>query len=442
MKRTLFYSVAVCLLVLIACQKGIHWDFPSEGTLTKDVNGNCLPVMALGTFMAHKAINDSNFLTVNVDVTVPGTYTITSDSVNGYAFKALGIFSKKGTTTVTLTCSGTPLFAGTDHFTISYNNSICEASVMVKTDTVPSAAYTLFGSQGNCMDDSIKGSYIKSVTLDTANKVIISVNVTVPGSYLIVTNTVNGYHFSGEGLFFVTGVQTVTLTGKGEPADKGTDLFKITTSSNTCSFTVLVADVVPVVNTEHFPLKIGSFWTYDDLTSPGDSIVRRINRDTVINMDTYLIMDEQTKFNALPYYFYKGSNNYYEYGRVDKYTGSFQYATSIYSYLNFLNEDIPSGASWESEEFKSVASFGQIIYLKYYFTCLKNNAAIVINGQGFKDVYIIAVYPQLKSENNSWGSTNEIYYYYYAKGIGLIYMESGTYNYMQPKMQIRNWHIN
>lgn len=442
MKRTLLASVFVCLLILIACQKGISWNLPSEGILTKDVNGDCMPITASGNFIIHKSANDSNFLTVNVDVIAAGTYTIVSDSINGYSFKASGTFDKKGTASIKLPCTGTPLVAETDHFTIFYNNSVCKASVTVQTDTVAAAHYTLQGSPGRCMNDTIKGSYIQTVALDTSDKVIITVNVVALGSYSIFTNTVNGYSFSASGVFTVAGLQTVALSGTGVPAAAGSNLFTIAAGSDNCSFLVNVADLVAVNNPDHFPLTAGSNWTYDDLTNPGDSIVRRIDGDSIINMLSYSIMSEQKKYSSSRYYFSRSGNNYFEYGRVDKYTGSFQYGTDLDSLLPFLNEYMPAGGSWGSGEFRGTASFGQIIYLNYFYTCLNNNATITLNGKGFKDVYKIAVYPELRSENNAWGSTGEVYYYYYAKGIGLIYLEGGSYNFSQPKMQIRNWHVN
>jgi hypothetical protein len=74
-------------MILTSCQKGIHWDLASEGALLKDATGNCMPITVTGNFVEHKLINDSDFLTVNVDVTSEGTYSITSESVNGYMFK-------------------------------------------------------------------------------------------------------------------------------------------------------------------------------------------------------------------------------------------------------------------------------------------------------------------------------------------------------------------
>ena len=109
MKRNLTYLFLMFLLNLTACQKGIHWEFDFEGSLLKDSAGNCMPVAVAGTFTINKLTADSNFLTVNVNVTAAGNYFITTDSVNGFIFKASGVFSNVGVTSVKLTCTGTPL---------------------------------------------------------------------------------------------------------------------------------------------------------------------------------------------------------------------------------------------------------------------------------------------------------------------------------------------
>jgi hypothetical protein len=437
------YIVFICLLIISGCQKGIHWDLLSEGTLAKDSAGNCLPINAAGNFIINKPTNESNFLTVNVNVTAVGTYTITSDSVNGYSFNTSGVFNNVGYASVKLMCGGTPVTAGTDHFTIHYNNSFCEASVTVLSDTTPVANYTLQGSPGNCMDDTIQGSYIQGVLLDTSAKIIVSVNVGTPGTYSISTNTVNGYSFSASGVFTVSGIQSVTLSGNGTPANAGTDNFTVTAGSSTCSVSIPVAAIINVTNQDHFPLTIGSYWSYDDFNARGDTIERSINGDTMIDNHSYAKLFESKYFGSSTYYFVKNGDDYNEFGEVDKYTNAVQYGTAVYGMLPFLKENLATGFSWESDEFKGTASFGQVIYIKYTYKCLGNNATMSVNGFGFKDIYIIYVHPYIRAENYGYGPTSEAYYYYYAKGVGLVYFEEADNGgFKHPQMQIRNWHVN
>jgi hypothetical protein len=45
--------------------------------------------------------------------------------------------------------------------------------------------------------------------------------VSLPGSWKINTQTVAGFSFSGSGVFTNSGVQTVSLYGKGKPTQLG-----------------------------------------------------------------------------------------------------------------------------------------------------------------------------------------------------------------------------
>jgi len=84
MKRTVLFTLFICLLTIVGCQHELQWNRSSAGTLLKNANGDCLPVTVAGNFISNKIISDSNFLTVRVDVSVKGNYIITSDIVNGY----------------------------------------------------------------------------------------------------------------------------------------------------------------------------------------------------------------------------------------------------------------------------------------------------------------------------------------------------------------------
>ena len=125
------------------------------------------------------------------------------------------------------------------------------------------------------MSDTIIGNYIKNVLLDTGSYIKVSVNVVVPGSYTISTNTVNGYSFSTTGTFTATGSQTVHLAPAGAPLNPGIDMFTITAGASSCVFSVTVLAVVTTANNDLFPLTMNSYWIYDDLYYQG-STVRQI----------------------------------------------------------------------------------------------------------------------------------------------------------------------
>lgn len=108
----------------------------AEGVLGNDA-GNCLPIFVNGTYQQGAAMNSGNTVEVQVSVNQPGTYTIATDPVNGISFSGSGVFTARGTQTVTLTASGTPAFSGEQVFTARFGNSSCAFSISFATPAAP-----------------------------------------------------------------------------------------------------------------------------------------------------------------------------------------------------------------------------------------------------------------------------------------------------------------
>jgi hypothetical protein len=69
-----------------------------------------------GNYNTSNALNNSNTVTIRVYVTVPGNFTISTNSVNGMMFTYTGTFAATGLQYVALEGSGTPTAAGTFMF--------------------------------------------------------------------------------------------------------------------------------------------------------------------------------------------------------------------------------------------------------------------------------------------------------------------------------------
>lgn len=106
----------------------------------------------------------------------------------------------------------------------------------------------------NCGTAQVNGTYIVNKLLGDTNNVVLQVNVTTPGAYIINTTTVNGYSFSASGTFTAPGVTNVTLRGNGTPLATGLNTFTATAGSSTCNFNVTVVNgvVSPALNTWSF----------------------------------------------------------------------------------------------------------------------------------------------------------------------------------------------
>jgi hypothetical protein len=273
-------QLIICLIGLtlfslfLSCQKEISLEFgePAKGTLQSDV-GECLPKLVAGSYIANKAINDSNFIEVTVNVTTAGPYTIYTDSSNGYFFRGTGTFTTTGPATVRLKGSGRPENPGVNTFTVFFDASSCDVDVTVlpSGSTGGSAAFTLSGAPGACASMAVNGTYYKDTTLDARHNVVVQVNVTTVGTYAIATNAQNGYSFAAAGTFGTTGVQTVTLTGTGKPAATGTNNFTVTAGSSTCTFPVTVT--TPTTSGGCTPPTVQGTYTAGTATTTANKIV-------------------------------------------------------------------------------------------------------------------------------------------------------------------------
>ena len=129
-----YYTLLIifcCFIILFSCQKEISWNLGSEGELAKDNDNNCAPVIINGNYIASQRLRDSNYLIVNLRITVPGNYKVYTDTVNGFYFKGGGKAASPGTMQVKLSSAGKPLTTETSHFNIFYNDSRCEATIVV-----------------------------------------------------------------------------------------------------------------------------------------------------------------------------------------------------------------------------------------------------------------------------------------------------------------------
>jgi hypothetical protein len=245
MKKNIIYWVALSLLFVTGCQKELSFELgntPGKGSLKSDISGDCLPKTVNGTYEATKPlVPATNTISVDVNVTSTGTYIISTDTVNGYFFRATGTFTALGVNTVTLRASGTPFAAGINNFVVSFDTSFCDIQVTVlPAGAGGPAVFALTGAPGSCTGAVVNGTYATGVALGASNTASISVNVTMIGTYSITT-TFQGMTFAASGAFLATGPQTVTLSGSGTPSTTGLNTIPITVGSSTCSFPVTVS---------------------------------------------------------------------------------------------------------------------------------------------------------------------------------------------------------
>jgi hypothetical protein len=233
------------IFLLTACVKNTDPSGESAGTLQSVISGKCTPATVHGLFKVDSVLNDENYVDVLVDVNTGGSFTIKSDSVNGYSFKKSGTITS-GTNTVRLYASGKPRVTGVDYFTISYGSTICNFSVTVfgGGGGFGTALYTLGGSPGNCSVSTITGNYVTGLPMTANNKVEMTVNVNTPGTYIIRGATINGVRFDTSATFINPGIQNIFLKGIGTPLAAGTFTYPVTNGATNCDFSITYTTVI------------------------------------------------------------------------------------------------------------------------------------------------------------------------------------------------------
>ncbi len=233
---------ATIIVSFFSCQKELSFESgkASVGALVQDATGNCLPVTINGVYKAGTSLTDSNFVTVQISVAVPGTYNIQSNTVNGYSFSGKGTATAVGVTTVKLLGNGKPLAVGVNTFAVTYDSSVCSFIIIVLPSTATPALFTLGGAPGACTGATLGGTYTAGTALTVSNTLTVQVNVTTAGYYSLSATTTNGFNFSVSGVFTSTGTKNLTLNGSGTPTTAGNTTVTVTNAGTSCTFPVTV----------------------------------------------------------------------------------------------------------------------------------------------------------------------------------------------------------
>lgn len=237
----------ILTLVFLGCAKEYSEENsdPAQGSLAAADTGECLPKTLVGFYEVDKLLSPYvDYVEITLHVINKGTFSIQSDTLNGYYFSAAGVITDTGYVTVKLGANGTPLSEGTNTFTISFDSTQCSFDVVVDPKGTSSPAVYTFvgtGSPSSCSGAVPYGSYAVGQDLTVTNTVDLTVNVTQIGTYSITTTQVNGMIFTTNGRFTTTGVQTINLTASGTPLAVGNYIISVNNGAGSgCNFAVSV----------------------------------------------------------------------------------------------------------------------------------------------------------------------------------------------------------
>jgi hypothetical protein len=444
MRTWLAYSFFFVILGLFSCQKELSFEagLPSRGSLSSDLSGECNPITVFGVYVADKNLTANDYIEVEVNVTQAGSYNIKTDIQNGYSFQSAGNFENAGIQTLQLKGTGKPLATGENIFTIVYDSTICTVAITVlPAGSSGTAAFALQGAGSACMNAVVQGTYAPGVALTAANKLDVQLNVSSPGTYIISTNTANGFSFSGTGTLVATGIQTITLNGSGTPGTADSTTFTVTAGGSSCTIKIGVSGTTPpsTSNNDHFPLTPNSWWSYFEVASPSDTTKLTNVGSATISGNTYRIF--QYRYNADPYdssYYRKTGNDYFEYTFADNFS-LVEFDNDVVGDILFLKEGLATGTTWNSAEFTGTIG-GIAAKLRYQFTTVDANATVTLGGKSFTEVYKINFKPQISLGGTAYVDDAITWQAFYAKGVGLIYLK-GTAGAGVYEIQIKNYQV-
>ena len=418
-------------VLVMACQKELSYEnkngTPSDGSLQSGVTGDCLGSAVGGIYKQDTVLNPTNYVDVNVDVISGGSYVISSDTINGFFFRATGTFSTTGVNTVRLQGNGKPLAAGTNIFTVTYDSTQCTFSI----NTLPgssggNAVFTLAGSPTTCIPGTTQGTFTAGTPTDTSNKAIIQVNVITTGPYAIGTS-MNGVNFSVSGTFATTGTQTVTLTASGTPNAAGTFYVPVTAGSSSCSFTLIV------VGADYYPRTTNSNWSYEFDDNPTDTMYRKVIAQTKSALgNTYNIFMESYDVTAgfdSSGYFRRSGGDYFQYFDIGF---VFDLDNPVWGEYIFLKDNVAAGTTWRSNTFTGSYTYTDStgphtvpITVRMKETIQQKDVSVTVNSVSSPFTIIVKEEYEYSFDGGATWNVSDVYsIYYYGRNIGLLSWEA------------------
>jgi hypothetical protein len=139
---------------------------PAVFSLNRGDADACMDATVSGNYVQNQALTGSNSVAIKVNVTTPGTYTVTTNSVNEFSFSGSGTLAATGEQTIVLTATGTPVTEGATVFTVTTGASTCtfnidvlpEGTAPINTDLLPLTenSWWSYAQQEGELEDTIK----------------------------------------------------------------------------------------------------------------------------------------------------------------------------------------------------------------------------------------------------------------------------------------------
>ena len=128
----------------------------------------------------------------------------------------------------------------------------CQKELSFEGSNTPAKGSLQADVTGDCLPKTVNGTYVVGTTLVAAiNTITVQINVTKTGTFVVYTDTLNGFYFRATGTFTTLGATNVTLRSNGTPISvgSGTTNFVVNFDTTFCDIqvTVLPAGSGPAV---------------------------------------------------------------------------------------------------------------------------------------------------------------------------------------------------
>ncbi|MDR1653964.1 MAG: hypothetical protein LBS01_10050 [Prevotellaceae bacterium] len=229
---------------------------------------DCASIEVRGKYGDGVALDNSNYLRVTLNVSRPGSYTIsaTSSPDNGYFFETTGNFYSPGPITLNISGTGQPVKHSQgaklldtsddtpDNFTL--NSSGGGADCTFKITVMSTSIQSKFSI--DCRATVVEGAYFEDEPLSSAtspingqsNRIKVTLKNVPTSSFgavaVLQTNSVDGISFNGEAVLNASTVE-VYLQGTGVPRGLNDKIMTITSNSESdqSSCTATVGMLIP-----------------------------------------------------------------------------------------------------------------------------------------------------------------------------------------------------
>lgn len=182
----------------------------------------------------------------------------------------------------------------------------CQKELSFEGSNTPAEGSLQADVSGDCLPKTVNGTYVANVALVPAtNTLTVQVNVAKTGTYVVGTDTVNGYFFRATGTFTTLGANSVTLRGFGTPFVAGINNFVVSFDSTFCDIQVTVTS--PGMGTLGGSPTACTPITVNGGYSPGVALTASNNAIVQVNVTTAGLINMTTDTVAGIWFTFSGS---------------------------------------------------------------------------------------------------------------------------------------